>query len=238
MLYASSIALLAFGAALPATAVQETMAGAPEALAATDRLLEQLGGREVWARARSLHIRERVYHPRYGGPIQVDIWRDLERPAYHSRIIGPGFERVMAWDGRTGWRVRDGRMTPMSGEEVTTEVSGWRQEPYRVYRQLARRDPDLRVALADSTRLVVLDRDGRTLCWFLLDAKGAPLKWGNVFDGRINEHTYGPLVSFGSFRMPAWGTSADASWRFEYVEVTATDDALRVPPPPSARSTK
>jgi hypothetical protein len=212
---------------------QETLNGTPEALTAVDRLLEQLGGRAVWAGARTLHVRERAWHPRYGGPIEADFWRDLERPAYHSRLTGPGLDRVTAWDAQGGWHLREGQLSRMSGEELMTEISGWRQEPYRIYHRLALRDAELAVDLADGGRLVVLDRERRTLCWFVLDASGAPLKWGNVFGGRVSEHTYGPLVSFGSFRMPAWGTSADASWRFEYVTIEGSEEPLRLPTPPT-----
>jgi hypothetical protein len=97
---------------------------------------------------------------------------------------------------------------------------------------LALRDPELRVELVDTSRLVVLDREGHTLCWFVVDAAGAPLKRGNVFGGSVHEPTYGPLVQLGEFRMPAWGASADASWRFEYVSITASEAPLELPSPP------
>jgi hypothetical protein len=228
-----AIVLMTLGAATATvTRAEETIGGAPEALAAVDRLLERLGGRAVWTRARSLHVRERAWHPRYGGPIQADFWRDLDRPAYHSRLTGPGIERVTVWDARSGWHLRDGQLTPMSGPELAAEIDGWKQTPYRIYRQLALRDSELLVEL-EADRLVVLDRQGRTLCWFVLDASGAPLKWGNVFRGEMNEHTYGPLVPFGSFRMPAWGTSADASWRFEYVAIDGSEEPLQLPTAPT-----
>ena len=221
-----------------AQATSSTMAGTPEALAAADRLVEQVGGREVWARARSLRVVERVHHSQYGGPIRAEYSRDLVRPARHARLEGPGLQREDAWDATSGWAVRDGVVSDLAPDRLSAEVAGWAQEPYRVYRLLATRDPGVRVSLADGNRLVVHYADGRTLCWFVLDSSGAPMKWGNVWDGRINEAIYGPLTQFGALRMPAWGTSVDASWRFEYVEASVSDAPLTLPPRPSPRTTR
>jgi hypothetical protein len=215
---------------------QQTIAGETEAIAAAERLLERVGGRDVWVGVRTLHVRERAYHLRFGGPLQADFWRDFDQPAYHSRVTGAGLDRTTAWDTLGGWRVREGVFSRFGSDELAMEIAGSRREPYRIYRALARRDAALRVSLQDGNRLVFSDRGGLTVCWFVLDASGAPLKWGNVYDGRVNEHTYGPLVQFGSFRMPAWGTSADGSWRFEYVAISASSETLRLPaPPPNAR---
>lgn len=36
----------------------------------------------------------------------------------------------------------------------------------------------------------------------------------------------------GEFKMPAWGTSVDSSWRFEYVEIRMSEKPLELPAPP------
>jgi hypothetical protein len=205
-------------------------AGDPGAFA--DRLLESLGGRKVWADARTLYVKERAYPPNVAGPVSAEFWRDLHVPAYRSVVIGPGFRRETHWSEAGGWRIRDGVRTEMTPAELATEVADWRTEPYVLYHQIAVRDPRLRLALNGERRLDVFDASssGALIGWFVTDSAGALLKWGNYYEGAVSEHVYGPLQAFGAFRMPRWGAATDGSWRFEYDVVRATREPLVIGP--------
>ena len=185
-----------------------------------ERLVESLGGREVWSSAHLLYVRETAYPVGVAGPVRAEFWRNLDVPAYRSIVSGPGLHRETEWTADSGWTVRNGVRTEMNTAELDLEVAGWVQEPYVMYRRLALRDSTLHLTLSDDHRLDIYDgRGGRLLSWFVVDASGALLKWGNIYDGAVNEHVYGPLRPFGALRMPRWGTSTTGARRFEYEEV-------------------
>lgn len=226
-----AIALASLSASM--ASAQTGLQGSAEAIAAAERLIESVGGHEVWTSARSLYVRERVWAPRYIGELDAHYQRDLEVPANYGRITGPTLRRESAYDATTGWVMRNDTLRILPEAEVAAEAAGWAQEPYRIYRRLARRDPGIRVALIDGDRLEVYEAaTDHQLCWFVLDAGGGPLRWGNIYNGAVNEHVYGPLADFGPFRMPRWGTSTTGSWRFEYVEMRGSAEPFRIPPPP------
>jgi hypothetical protein len=194
-----------------------------------DRLVEGLGGREVWANARTLYVREKAYPSSQAAPVTAEIWRDLHVPAYRSIIAGEGLRRETHYSEAGGWTIRNGVRTVMTPELLAAEIADWKTEPYVIYHRLARRDPGLRLALVNDRRLEVYDRtSGELISWFVVDVAGMLVLWGNYYEGKVSEHVYGPLVPFGRFRMPKWGAATDGSWRFEYEVVRATADSLVV----------
>lgn len=215
LLLKSIICTFAMSPVLPALA--ET---ADDPWQVADRLVESLGGKETWASAQALYVREQAFPASLKEPVTAEFWRDLEKPAYRSLVVGPSIRREAAWTERGGWVVRDGVRSEMSEETLREEIAGWRQEPYVMYHKLALRDPSLELKLVDGNRLEIFDRESdKLLCWFVVDASGALLRWGNYYQGEISEHVYGPLKDFGELTMPAWGTSTTGSWRFDYQEV-------------------
>jgi hypothetical protein len=188
-----------------------------------DRMIETLGGRQRWASVRWLYVKETVYPAGIEGPVSAEFWRDLEQPNYRSVIVGPSLTIETRWSQDGGFVIRNGERREMSAEVLQQEIDGSRNDPYHIYHRLARRDPPLHLVLENDTRLNVFEGEGGPLlCWFVVDASGAPLRWGNYFDGEVNEHVYGPLRELGEFTMPAWGTSTTGSWRFEYEEARVT----------------
>ncbi len=125
--------------------------------------------------------------------------------------------------------MRDGVVRTLPAEELAVELQGLRQEPYAIYRRLAKRDPALRVDLRDGNALYVYDRGEHLLCWFLLDEKGAVIRWANFWNGGINQHYYGPIVDMGDANLPKWGVSATGSFRFEYVRARLEDRPVEPP---------
>jgi hypothetical protein len=205
----------------------QTKQSTNEAWKVADRMIESIGGQQVWAVARSLYVRELAYPASVQGPLTAEFWRDLEKPAYRSVITGPGLRRETRWNEQGGWVIRDGVKTTMTTEKLKSEITGWRNEPYILYHKLALRDPSLHLAVSEGNRLEIFERSGGPmLCWFVVDSSGALLMWGNLYEGEVNEHVYGPLRDFGKVRMPAWGTSTTGSWRFEYQEVVPSAEPL------------
>jgi hypothetical protein len=207
---------------------QDGVRGDAAAVAAAERLLEQAGGRTAW-RQPTFSVEERGFL-RSGEVARLRITRDLRRGARILENVTPS-RTIVEWlspDG--GWVMRDGKLTPLNATELTIERQGLKQEPYAIYHRIASNDPELRVELREqNTMLLVYDREERVLCWFQLDGGGALLGWGNVYDGGINQHFYGPTTDMGDANLPKWGAASNGSFRFEYVSARLSTEPVTEP---------
>jgi len=202
--------------------------GDAAAVAAAERLLESVGGRQAW-RARNFTVEERGFM-RSGEVAQLRISRDLQRGARRIENVTPTSTTVEWVAPEGGWTMSKGAVTPMPATELAAELQGLKQEPYSIYHRLARNDEALRVELREqNSMLMVFDRDERVLCWFQLDPRGGLVGWGNFYDGRINQHYYGPLGDMGDANLPKWGAASNGSFRFEYVSARLTDEPVAEP---------
>lgn len=192
---------------------------------AADKLLESIGGKEIWASTKILYVKEKAYPASLSYPVIAEFWRNLEHPSYCSMIVGDSIQRETQWTSDEGWVIRNGSRKDMSQEQLKEEVMNWYQEPYVMYHKLAVRDPSIRLKLVNDRKLEIYAvTDGRLLCWFRFDKSGKLLIWGNYYQNEISEHVYGPIKKIGEFKMPAWGTSTNGSWRFEYLDIKAVDN--------------
>jgi hypothetical protein len=220
------IAVLHSHAAVGST--QPGIRGEVDAVAAAERLLQHVGGREIWRR-RTMIVRERAFL-RSGEVAELTITRDLERGARAIENV-TATRRVVEWlSPESGWESRNGASTALSRSALAMELQGLRQEPYAIYHRLAMQDSALRVELRDQIyKLFVYDRNEQVICWFQLDEQRALFGWGNIYDGRINQHYYGPLVRMGDVNLPKWGVASNGSFRFEYVNASLNDEPISEP---------
>jgi hypothetical protein len=217
------------GAALQAR--QESIRGDAAAITAAERLLEQVGGRATW-RQSTFSVEERGFL-RSGEVAQLRITRDLRRGARVIVNVTPSRHIVEWLSLERGWVMRDGKVTALAAEELAAELQGLKQEPYSIYHRIARNDRGIRVELREqNAMLFVFDHDERLLCWFQLDARGALLGWGNVYDGAINQHYYGPTTDMGDANLPKWGAASNGSFRFEYLSARLNDQPVAEPSRP------
>ena len=89
-------------------------AQADDAQAVVDTLLESLGGKQVWAEARAIYIRETAYPASMSDPVNAKFWRDLEKPIYRSVLTAPGTERKTWRTATSGWSERNGERSETS----------------------------------------------------------------------------------------------------------------------------
>lgn len=208
--------------------VRAEIQGEPKAVAKVETLLESVGGKASWQN-RYFYVEETAYLIS-GAVANLRIWRDLEETTRYIYAESPGrvFREIMEKDH--GFSLTNGVRRDYSETEFAIEKAGREQGPYYVYHRLAKGDERLRVQYKeDKNRLDVYD-GGRLLCWFLLNGQGRILSWGNIFDGEINQHIYGPLQDFGSVRLPKWGAAINGNWRFEYTLGELSPDARERPP--------
>lgn len=188
-------------------------------------------------------VSERLYLAS-GDTAEVRIVRDLSRPARRLESVA-SVRTLTEWiSPEGGWTRRNGIVTVMSPEALAAELQGLRQESYAIYHRIARDDPKLRVELRSGGALFAFEQDERLLCWFQIAANGVLLGWGNVYDGAVNQHYYGPTGDMGDAVLPRFGVTSTGSYRFEYLGARLADGTLEAPdpgkeptaapPPPSA----
>ena len=147
-------------------------------LAATiDRMLEHVGGRDVWARATGFHTKtiERVGQQRL--PVSVYYWRDFEK--LHGAMLARNQDIRMfrLYDADRGRIRRMGEEQPMTSSDLKREHNGWRANIYLIFSQLARRDPSVSVS-KHHEKLIFKDQTGEAYFWIALDRDGRPVQYG------------------------------------------------------------
>lgn len=210
------------------------LVGDKEAVELSDRLLGALGGREVWAAARTVKVELRGVYARQNEPWMEMFWLDLEAPNGRFELKAEDVDRIIAWTSEGGWELADGKLETMPADRHTTEMQYWRCQPFVRLHRLAKRGADTRVAVGDDGRLEVFEtRRGELLARFALTRKAEPTKWSAKLGDREIDHVLGPLEALANARFPRWGSSLDGLWRYEHVSVELRAGALPVPLDPS-----
>lgn len=202
----------------PTVAGAEGLHGDKAALARVDAMLETLGGKAVWAHARSLYTMERARDPAHGDGIVATFWRDLEKPAERAELRNDKVDMQYAWDASGGWILRDGKIEDLDDAEVEARASNWHREIYTLYHQLALGERDLMVKDLAPNGFRVYDEKANKVADFQLTPDGELYLWQQHGEDPV-AYIYGPHKDFGTVRFPDWGTSTDGSWGFYYVQV-------------------
>ncbi len=215
----------------PALTAQTPPAASPtstaneSAAARVERLLHAVGGRAAWARAKFVHVQANHYELTLRDSFVNQIWNDFSAPRVRLAATIEGVDRVRALDGTRAWRLREGKAADLTAEQIATEHAWWESNLYRTFHRLAVNDPDLTAKCVGENRLEIFRRDGKRLSWLLLNPLGEPVRFA-TWDSEAAS-IFGPLVAEPSgVKHPKWGTSADASFRFE---ITGFHTAESVP---------
>ena len=208
---AAVVGLAALGVTAPAIVAQ-----APAADAVVDALLEQVGGRDVWADATGFHMVEILEDAALPLPAIREYWVDFRRPRVMERTTTHAVKQLQALDGDRGWIVRDGVHSPWSPDQVAGWRGFWPGIPTRVFHLLAARDPSVAVALRDGNRLDI-SIDGRFAVWIAVDEEGVPVAYG-----REEAHTYthflGRMEAYGPVRLWTAAYEPGDAWKVTMVD--------------------
>jgi hypothetical protein len=196
------------------TPAQAQLRGDPAAIALGERMVAAIGGRAVWAEARSLHIVEEAWPAGADTPSRDVFTRDLRSP--RIRVDYPGGTLVLAAGG--SWRSENGKVERW--ERSARFAANWGSNVYVLYHRLAAGDAALELRPGGERRFEVHE-DGRRIATFETTAGGAPVRWiRHGPDGAVTEQwIYGPPARFGPVTFPAWGARIDGTERFFYREV-------------------
>ncbi len=211
----------------PQSEAQELgLQGDPEAVAAIERMLERFGGREVWARGRTLYVSYDGWRTDPYEPVLERAWRDLVEPRQYAEYEGRSFLRIFALSPQGSWTDRDGEITRRDAGEHHAAVERYPYGFYTSLRSFAVADPRLRLEWQAPDRVIVRTEDGRERGWWQIDRTGAPIKWGAGAPPDAVEYVYGPMRAFGNISFPAWGAAVDGFWRWDYLEIDVSTEPL------------
>ena len=132
-----ALALL-ISAAGPASA--EGLKGDAEAIAAVDRMIERLGGKEIWTGARTLYVEYYGWRTEPNEPVVERAWRDLQEPYQHVVFEGRSFETKFSMTPRASWLNRVSGDRRFNEDEHAANLEFWDFDFYTIIRNLAAGD--------------------------------------------------------------------------------------------------
>lgn len=191
--------------------------GDPAAIERVTKMLDQMGGADMWARSGHLYTEQSGW---FTGPSEAAMnfaWRSLVSPARHAHIVGRHTDTIHVVNDTEGWTSRKGVVTEMSADDHARQQETWQNGSYTMLARLARGDQALQLEFVEPHRVRILDEDGEEISWYDINEYGHWMKWGQQSsNGTPLEYVYGPMRDFGNIRFPAWGAATDASWRYNY----------------------
>lgn len=194
-----------------------------EALA--DRMLEQLGGIDMWRESNTLYLKERIWSHTFPETVEQQIWRDLQYPRTRFHLKSESLDRVRAWDSQQGWgRLETGKFYGFDSQRIQNEIAIWKRNLLTLCFAIANQHDTIQLKLLNERSFQVLEQDGSVLCQIELDVNGAPIRWSSSGGPEAETYIYGPLKAFGEYRLPAWWTYEQGHWRYELLEVLGPDD--------------
>ena len=214
-----------FVAAIPSAAAQR-LKGDAEAVAAVDRMIDRLGGKDIWTGARTLYVEYYGWRTAPNEPVVERAWRDLQEPFQHVVFEGRSFETKFSMTPKASWLTRISGQQRFTSEEHAVNLEFWNYDFYTIIRNLAAGDERITLKMSADGRVLIVGPDGADWGWFQIDGTGQPIRWGAPDGDGSLEYIYGPVKSFGNVNFPAWGTARDGFWRFEYVSIDISRDPI------------
>lgn len=222
-----SLASMAQAAPLP------QLRGDAEATARIEKMLARMGGRERWADGKSIYIRYRQTHSgRRAGDGGERGWRDVSKPGERLELWRTDYEgRSQNWghafNERTGWERQPEGLRDYSAEEMQRITTFWRRDFYTMFHRMAAGDPALTYRFTAPNRIDVSE-GGKDIGWWDIDRGGTLMRWGATDDDESGQlsYVYGPFKKYGDIAFPAWGSSSDGLFRFEYLEFLLSPQPL------------
>jgi len=213
----SALALMAFAA----PGVLADLQGDDAAIALANDMVAAMGGKEVWAKAVWMHVKERSHAPSQRLPLAHQAWRGLQVPKARYTTENADVSYRQAWDIKAGWRVLNGDYLQFDEERHGGEVDFWHREIYTMYHRFAVGDEALTLTSTGERGFKVEHTEtGAPMGTFTVGVDGGILVWSSGSGEDDVTYVYGPLKSFGDIKLPEWGAQTNGGWRFNYLDAT------------------
>jgi hypothetical protein len=230
--------LVMLAALLPSVAWAQVprLRGDAEAVAAVERMLERLGGREFWARARAVYTEFEGWRTTPNEPVMEKAWWDLREPRQRYELEGRSFLTMGGLSPRGSWTSGDDVVTRDESEAHRGKMELYPFLSFPSLHAFAVADPRFTLEWAAPNRVILRSADGQARSWWEIDQTGAPIRWGGPGGA---EYVYGPVRAFGNVNYPAWGAKTDGSFRYNYTVLDVSSQAMAfsvvAPDSPEAR---
>lgn len=190
------------------------------------KMLNQMGGVELWKTTVSLHIIELMRAKASPHVIRQEIWRDLSKPATKFHLKSETMNRTRASTETQGWGVlENGKTYVYSPERVNNERIAWERNFITICHKIAKENSDIIIKERENFILEIFDSNKELLCIIELDSTYAPIRWEAKVADQIEVYIYGPLKPFGKYNLPSWWTSNDGHWQYQYLSFSGSNNA-------------
>lgn len=212
------------------------LGGESEAIELARRMVEAMGGEEIWSQIQTVHFVHNWYpYNRYDVYLENEIL-DLTGPRSWVEMKSDIYHRVRAYSPEYFyWSNESGEISEDRGERYDNAISRAPFNLYRLARAIARDDPYYTVALTKgdvpgSQQLQFSGPDGVAGGYIILNARNEPRIWATD----QYRYTFGPMKQFDSVRLPNWAVYGNGGTLYEMVSFTASNErpdlALFAPP--------
>ncbi len=219
----------------PATAA-ERLKGDEKAIALVEKMIDRLGGGEIWSETRSLYLEYHGWRADTSQPVDERAWRDLREPSQHVMFEGRRADISFNMTPAHSWLEFSERAPRVfNKDEHANNLDFWNFDFYTMLHNLARGDRRMRLEFEEPQTIRIKGPRDADWGWFEIDATGQPVRWRAPDGDDQLEYIYGPVKAYGNINFPAWGTAADGFWRFEYeiVDVSRYPLDIDLSPPPA-----
>ena len=201
--------------------------GDSTAVALVENMIYEMGGKSLWKRSRHLYIEQHGWFTKPSGAAVEKTWRDLKEPNRRMYISRRFKETTHVFTPEYSWIKRDGDLEYLSKDQHASFIRGWPNGSYNMLSRFAQGDQNIVLKYEAPYKVIVFDKSGKELSYYEINDQGHMMKWGtNHPSGVVVEYVYGPPKDFGNIKFPAWGTSVDGYWRYNYVSVILSMDPI------------
>ena len=180
-----------------------------------DKMLEAVGGRDVWRNATGFTMSEILHTDQRELPIFREYWVDFETPRIMETSKSVGLRQTRALNGDKGWTMRDGEITEWELEAVNGWRSFWPGIPTRIFHLLASDDPSVSVAWRDGVMDFFID--GRRVVWIATNEQGTPVAYGRE-DRHSDTHFLGKTLPYGDVNWWSAAIEPGEDWRVVMID--------------------
>ncbi|MEO1250834.1 MAG: hypothetical protein AAFW81_00630 [Pseudomonadota bacterium] len=187
----------------------------PATAAEIQRMLDAVGGRDVWRRAHGFTMTEVLYTDQLETPVVREYWVDFRTPRIMEKAVGNGLRQTRALNREAGWTDRNGALEAWSDEEVAGWRSFWPGIPTRVFHLLASEDDSVEARWRDGVLDIYID--GEWAVWIANDEDGTPVAYGRD-ERHTDTHFLGKALPYGDVTLWSEAIEPGGDWRVVMVD--------------------
>ncbi len=185
-------------------------------------LLNSVGGKEVWSRARGFRMLEIAHYANLKHPLIREYWVDFKQPRIKELTRSIERRQVQALNINKGWTNKyDGKIAVWDAKRLSGWQSFWPGIPTRIFHLIASKDPSLTYQVHEDK--IDFYIDGNFAVWIATDESGNPVAYGRSMNHK-ETHFLGEMLNYNSVRLWKEAFEPGGQWNVEMVDYQLLDD--------------